>query len=36
MVKEDFFMKNYKKSENRGHFDFFSIQKKKSLTIIVK
>ena len=32
MVKKDFFTKNYKKSKNRGHFQFT----KKSLTIIVK
>ena len=25
MVEEDFFKKNYKKCENRGHFEFFSI-----------
>ena len=36
MVEEDFFTKTYKKSKNRGHFQFFSIYKKKSLTIIVK
>ena len=36
MVKKDFFMKNYKKSKNHGHSQFFSIYKKKSLTIIVK
>ena len=24
MVEEAFFTKNYKKSENRGHFEFFS------------
>ena len=35
MVEEDFFMKNYKKSENRGHFEFFRSRKKKSLTIMV-
>ena len=36
MVKKDFLRKNYKKSKNRGHFQFFPIYKKKSLTIIVK
>ena len=36
MVKKYFLKKNYKKSKNRGHFQFFSISKKKSLTIIVK
>ena len=28
MVKKDFFKKNYKRSKNRGHFQFFSIYKK--------
>ena len=29
MVEEDFFMKNYKKSEIRGHFEFFFYLEKK-------
>ena len=33
MVKKDFFTKNYKKSENCGHLQFFSIYKKKSLSL---
>ena len=31
MVEKDFFTKNYKKSENHGHSEFFFDLEKKSL-----
>ena len=36
MSEDYFFMKNYKKSDKSGHFEFLLDLEKKSLTIIVK
>ena len=33
MVEEDFLMKNYKKSDKIGHFEFFYLEKEVTITV---